>query len=346
MSIRPGVLRTAGSPGIRPFLVFDIDTGVVYYHMTDQQLTGVRPHRNMSSSSKWFLGILGVLLILALGFTFLIFSVVRPTGSAEVVTSGSGDKIGVVELKGEIVSAEETVRQVKMYREDRSIRAILLRIDSPGGGPVASQEMYEEVKKTRDSGKPVVVSMGSLAASGGYYVACGASKIVANRATLTGSIGVVSQILQLQDALAKVGIEVKTIKTGTLKDAGSSTRKMNDVDRKYFQELLDDVLKQFIAVVATERKLDPAAVRALADGRVFTGEQAVSLKLIDTLGTYEDAIKIAASIAGIRGEPALVKERKRRSFWDGVWGGVSDAAASLRQEIVDRPVISYKYTGQ
>lgn len=300
----------------------------------------------MSSSSKWFLGILGVLLLLALGFTFLIFSVVRPTGSAEVVTSGSGDKIGVVELKGEIVSAEETVRQVKMYREDRSIRAILLRIDSPGGGPVASQEMYEEVRKTRDSGKPVVVSMGSLAASGGYYVACGASKIVANRATLTGSIGVVSQILQLQDALAKLGIEVKTIKTGTLKDAGSSTRKMNDVDRKYFQELLDDVLKQFIAVVATERKLDPAAVRALADGRVFTGEQAVSLKLIDTLGTYEDAIKIAASIAGIRGEPALVKERKRRSFWDGVWGGVSDAAASLRQEIVDRPVISYKYTGQ
>jgi protease-4 len=314
--------------------------------MTNQQLTGVRPDRNMSSSSKWFLGILGVLLLLALGFTFLIFSVVRPTGSTEVVTSGSGDRIGVVELKGEIVSAEETVRQVKMYREDRSIRAILLRIDSPGGGPVASQEMYEEVKKTRDSGKPVVVSMGSLAASGGYYVACGASKIVANRATLTGSIGVVSQILQLQDALAKVGIEVKTIKTGTLKDAGSSTRKMNDVDRKYFEELLDDVLKQFIAVVATERKLDPAAVRALADGRVFTGEQAVSLKLIDTLGTYEDAIKIAASIAGIRGEPALVKERKRRSFWDGVWGGVSDAAASLRQEIVDRPVISYKYTGQ
>jgi protease-4 len=300
----------------------------------------------MSSSSKWFLGILGVLLLLALGFTFLVFSVVKTTGSAELVTSGSGDKIGLVELKGMIVSAEEIVRQVKMYREDRSIRAILLRIDSPGGGVVASQEMYEEVKKTRDAGKPVVVSMGSLAASGGYYVACGASKIVANRATLTGSIGVISEFLQLQDALAKLGIEVKTIKTGALKDAGSSTRKMTEVDRKYFQELMDDVLKQFIGVVATERKLDTATVRALADGRVFTGEQAVSLKLIDTLGTYEDAVTITARIAGIRGEPALVKERKRRSFWDGLLGDVGDAAASVRQELLDRPLLSYKYTGQ
>ena len=155
----------------------------------------------MSKSTRIFLVILSSLAVIAVGFTLLLYAVLRPAGGAETITSGSGEKVAVVELRGDIVSSDEVVRQLKQYRESRSIKSILLHIDSPGGGVVASQEIYEEVKRTRDSGKPVVVSMGSLAASGGYYVACGASRIMANRGTLTGSIGVISEFLQLQDAL-------------------------------------------------------------------------------------------------------------------------------------------------
>jgi protease-4 len=300
----------------------------------------------MSKSTRIFLVILGSLAVIAVGFTVLLYAVLRPAGGAETITSGSGEKIAVVELRGDIVSSDEVVRQLKQYRESRSIKSILLRIDSPGGGVVASQEIYEEVKRTRDSGKPVVVSMGSLAASGGYYVACGASRIMANRGTLTGSIGVISEFLQLQDALQKLGIEVKTVKSGSMKDAGSPTRKMTEADRQYFQHLIDDVHGQFIGVVANERHLDVDSVRGLADGRVFTGEQAVRLGLVDTLGTFEDAIRLAADIAGISGEPAIVKERKRRGFLESMLGDVTDAASAVKQELLNRPVLSYRYPGQ
>jgi protease-4 len=180
----------------------------------------------MSKSTKWFLVILGVLLLRCSlhhrhGFVH------RGTGEkTDTVTIGSGDKIALVELKGTITTSEEIVRQLKKWRDQSSIRAVLLRIDSPGGSVVPSQEMYEEVKKVRESGKPVVVSMGQLAASGGYYVACGASRLVANRGTLTGSIGVISEFLQLQELLGKVGVDVRTIKSGKLKDAGSQTRRI------------------------------------------------------------------------------------------------------------------------
>jgi protease-4 len=266
----------------------------------------------MSKSTKWFIAILIVLALLAGGFILVLFALIGSAGNEnETVVTGSGEKIAVVELQGLISSSDDVVGQLKKYRQQRSIKGIVLHINSPGGAVVPSQEMYEEVKKTRESGKPVVVSMGSLAASGGYYVACGASRLVANKATLTGSIGVISEFLQLHDALSKLGIDVKTIKSGSLKDAGSMTRPMSDADVKYFQTLMDDVHQQFISVVATERKLPQDSVVALADGRVFTGEEAVKLGLVDTIGTFEDAIHIAASLAGIKGEPAIVRERRR-----------------------------------
>lgn len=300
----------------------------------------------MSNSTKWFIGILVFLGLVVVGFTLVVFVIMgRSTSGTETVAGLSGDKIAVVELKGVIVASEEVVRQVKKYRDDDGIKAILLRIDSPGGGVVASQEIYEEVKKTRDGGKPVVVSMGSLAASGGYYVACGGSRLVANRGTLTGSIGVISEFLQLQDALSKLGIEVKTIKSGRLKDAGSPTRKMTDVDQQYFQELMDDVHQQFIEVVETERELDHLEAVALADGRVFTGEQALDIGLVDTLGTYEDAVAITAELAGISGTPTIVKERKRRSFLDAWLGDVGETVRDIRQEILGMPALSYRFTG-
>ncbi len=298
----------------------------------------------MSKSTKWFIAILVVLAVIAGGFVLLFFAFMSSAGSeSETVVSGSGEKIAVVELQGVISSSEDVVRQLKKYRDQHNIKAILLRIDSPGGAVVPSQEMYEEVKKTRDDGKPVVVSMGSLAASGGYYVACGGSRLVANRGTLTGSIGVISEFLQVHDALAKLGVDVKTIKAGKLKDAGSPTRPMNESDQAYFQSLMDDVHHQFISVVERERKLNAADVDSLADGRVFTGEQAVRLGLVDTLGTFEDAIHIAASMAGIKGEPAIVRERHRAGLFQSLFGDTEDAVKKIKQEIIDRPVLSFKF---
>ncbi|HMK38673.1 MAG TPA: signal peptide peptidase SppA, partial [Bacteroidota bacterium] len=268
-----------------------------------------------------------------------------PSERTETVTVGSGDRIAVIDLRGEITSSEEVVRQLKKYRGNGSVKAILLHIDSPGGGVVASQEMYEEVRKTRDGGKPVIVAMGSLAASGGYYVSCGATRLVANRGTLTGSIGVISEFLQVKDALAKLGISQKTIKAGKLKDAGSPTREMTDADRAYFQDLMDDVHRQFMDVVARERKMSPERVRELADGRVFTGEKAVELGLVDTLGTYEDAIRIAAGIAGISGEPSIVRERRRQVWWDTMFGEAGETLRDIKQELLDRPALSYRFAG-
>jgi protease-4 len=203
--------------------------------------------------------------------------------------------------------------------------------------------MYEEVRAVRDGGKPVIVSMGSLAASGGYYVAVGGSYLVANRGTLTGSVGVISEFLQVKDALDKLGIGVKTIKAGKLKDAGSPMRAMNEDDQKYFQALMDDVHRQFIDVVARERKMDVEKVRELADGRVFTGEQALQLGLVDTLGTFEDAVRIAAVKVGIKGEPAIVRERKRQMWYESFFGDAGETLKDLKQELIDRPVLSYRF---
>lgn len=298
----------------------------------------------MSKSTKWFLIILGILAAIAITFTAMVIYLVNESEERfETVTTGSGDKIAVIEIKGVITSSEDIVRQIKKYREQRSVTAILLRVDSPGGGVVASQEMYEEVRKTRDQGKPVVVSMGALAASGGYYVSCAANRIVANRGTLTGSIGVISEFYQLEELLGKVGVDVKTIKAGKLKDAGSPTRKMTDADQKYFQDLMDEVHVQFMNAVERERDLSHEHVVAIADGRVYTGERAVELGLVDTIGTYEDAIEITAQIAGIEGKPSIVRERKRSGLLDGLTSSVASELTSRAKELLERPVLSYRF---
>ena len=300
----------------------------------------------MSKSTKWFLGIFALLAVFGVGFALLFFSLIKSVGesSKEVVTIGRGDKLAVVELSGVITSSEDVVRQIKKYRDDKSIKGILLRVESPGGAVVPSQEMYEEVKKTRET-KPVVVSMGSLAASGGYYVSCGATRLVANRGTLTGSIGVIGEFLQLQEAMIKLGIGMKTIKSGKLKDAGSSTKKMSEEAEKYFQSLMDDVHEQFITVVERERRLKHSEAVEIADGRVFTGEQAVKMGLVDTLGTFEEAVKIAAELSGIDGEPSIVKEREKRSFFERMFGDVGESVKDLKQTILEKPILSYRFTG-
>ncbi|RPI02454.1 MAG: signal peptide peptidase SppA [Calditrichaeota bacterium] len=227
--------------------------------------------------------------------------------------SGGTDKVALVELNGVITSSRSIVRQFEQYRKDQSIKAIVFRIESPGGGIAASQEIYEHVRRTRDAGKPVIASMGSVAASGGYYVALGADSIMANPGTTTGSIGVIAEFPNLTKLLDKLGIQMTVIKSGPLKDTGSPYREVTDRDRQYLQEWINSGYDQFIQVVARERNQDINHVRKLADGRVYSGQQAYNLALIDTLGTFEDAIALAAAAAGIKGEPRIIRQERRKT---------------------------------
>lgn len=301
----------------------------------------------MNKSTKIFLIIFSILFVVGVGLTVLFVVALRTAGESEreTVMSGKGEKIALVEITGVIVSSDDAVRQIRKYREDKAIKGLLLRVDSPGGGVVPSQEIYEEVRKTRDAGKPVVVSMGSVAASGGYYIACGASRIVANRGSLTGSIGVVGQFVQFHEAMNKLGIEAKTIKSGKLKDAGSQTRPMSKDDEKYFQDLMDEVHRQFIEVVSRERKIEQQRMVDLADGRVFTGEHAVQLSLVDTIGTFEDAISIVAGLAGISDDPSVVREVRRKPLIERLLGEVGSSVSDLKNSILQWPVLSYRYVG-
>lgn len=300
----------------------------------------------MSKTVKWIIGIVAGVFVLLFGlFLITMLSWIFSGESSETreVTTTGGEKVAVVELKETILSSDEIVRQFKKYRENRSIRAIVFRVESPGGGVAASQEIYEEVKKTRDGGKPVVVSMGSVAASGGYYVSCGASKIVANPGTLTGSIGVIIQYLQFKDLMNKLGIGETTVKTGKFKDSGSPFRKMTEEEKRYFSVITGDVYNQFVDVVVNERKLPRKQVLKYADGRVFTGKQALQYGFVDTLGTMEDAIKIAATMGGIHGKPSIVKEVKRRTFFDRLVGDAASELTSVKQQFLQQPILQYRF---
>jgi protease-4 len=298
----------------------------------------------MTKTAKWVLGItLGVVFLSALFFLF-IFSLLLFPDSDDETLSTSGEKIAIIELNEPILSSKEIVRQFKKYRENKSVKAVLFRVDSPGGGVSASQEIYEEVRKTREE-KPVVVSMGSVAASGGYYVSCGASKIVANPGTLTGSIGVIFQFLHFNQLMEKIGVDASTFKTGKYKDIGSPFRPTTADEQKFFDQLLADVYHQFVDVIVTERKMEKAKVLKYADGRVFTGRQAHEYGFVDTLGTFEDALGIAADLAGIEGKPRTVQERKRRSFFQDFFGEAGAAVAELRNELLRQPILQYRYDG-
>lgn len=224
-------------------------------------------------------------------------------------------KVGLIRIEGPILDSKSAVDEIKEYTKDSSIKAIILRIDSPGGAVAPSQEIYSEVKKAVAK-KKVVVSMGSIAASGGYYIASPATRIVANPGTLTGSIGVIMEIPNIEGLLNKIGIKTEVIKSGKNKDIGSMFRGMKKEERELLQGLMDNVHEQFIRAVAEGRKKKVEDVRKIADGRVFTGEQALSYGLVDELGTLEDTIKVAAKLAGITEEPEVVSKKDKFSFLD------------------------------
>ncbi len=226
-----------------------------------------------------------------------------------------GSKVALVRLEGPITGSKNIIDEIKEYAKDRSIKAIVLRIDSPGGAVAPSQEIYEEVRKTAAK-KKVVVSMGSIAASGGYYIASAATRIIADPGTLTGSIGVIMELPNVEGLMSKIGLKTEIIKSGKNKDMGTPFRTMKPEERKILQDVMDNVHEQFIRAVAKGRKMKIEDVRKIADGRIFTGEQAMANGLVDQLGTLDDAIRTAAKLAGISGEPQVVEEKTKFSVFD------------------------------
>lgn len=252
----------------------------------------------------------------------------------------SGDRIAVIRVEGVIMDSQVTVGELKRFSENPSVKAIVLRIDSPGGGVVPSQEIYDAVRQVRSkTSKTVIASMGNVAASGGYYIAAATDRIVANPGTLTGSIGVIMETANVEGLLQKIGIEGVVIKSGKFKDVGSPLRKMSEEERGLMQAVMDDVHKQFIEAVAEGRAMELAEAQALADGRIFTGRQAKEAKLVDELGNLDDAIQIAADAVGIEGEPKVVEPRRRFSVRDLL----ESQFAGLFPKLDFHPGVSMKY---
>ena len=227
-----------------------------------------------------------------------------------------GPRVAIVELEGMIAEVDDLVREVKAHRENPQVKAVVIRINSPGGVVGPTQELHQALVRVREAGKPVVASLSSVAASGGYYTAVAADRIFANPGTLTGSIGVVMQMANVQDLFKKVGVDYVVVKAGQYKDLGNFARSMTPEERRVLQALLDDVHGQFIDAVAQGRKLDRAEVVKFADGRVFSGVQAKDLKMIDALGSLEDAVNEAAKLAGLAIPPAVIRPSKRFSVFD------------------------------
>jgi protease-4 len=262
----------------------------------------------------------GTILLVA-AIVFILFIVVILLAAIALSGGGGwgglgGDRIAVIYIEGEIFDSKTTVEQLKMYADDSRVRAILIRIDSPGGGVAASQEIHDQVRWLREKkAKTVVVSMGSVAASGGYYIACAADHIIANRGTVTGSIGVIAEWVNYGNLLKWAQMQTEVIKSGELKDAGSPTRSLSAKEREYLQGIIDQMFRQFVEAVAAGRAdkgLTRERLLQLADGRVYTGEEAHKEKLIDDLGSFEAAIKKTAEMVGIHGEPQIVTPPKPR----------------------------------
>lgn len=254
-----------------------------------------------------------------------------------------GDKIAVVELKGVILDPEQVVKDLKKFGEDDSVKAVILHINTPGGGAAASQEIYEAVKRVRDEKKKrVVASIETVGASGGYYVAMGANKIYANPAAIVGSIGVIAQWVNYGELLRWAKLKDVTMKAGELKDTGSPTREMTPEERKYLQGLIDDMHAQFIAAVAEGRKMKVEEITPLASGRVWTGLQAKPLKLVDEVGDFQKAVEDTAKDVGIKGEPQLVRaQRERRTLLDLMFEDLSDVIPSRAKLLEQNPGFYY-----
>lgn len=235
-------------------------------------------------------------------------------GDVQVLSLVGGTSVGVLQIEGAIESSKETVQSLKLFGESKNIKAVVVRIDSPGGGVAPTQEIYDAIGKLKTK-KTVIASMGGMAASGGYYIATACDQVVANPGTLTGSIGVIMELGNIEELMRKVGLKEYSIKSGPHKDIGSPFRPLSPEGRAILQSLVDNVHAQFVSAVAKGRKMPEDKVRELADGRVYSGEQAKQLGLIDVLGNMEDAVDLAAKRAGIEGTPEIIYARRQEKSW-------------------------------
>lgn len=253
--------------------------------------------------------ILLVGLVFTMGLMAILLFVSHERGRTLVFRAR--ESVAIIEVEGPIFDIEEPLSQLKDYSENTSVKALVVRVNSPGGAVAPSQELYRELSKIKEKGKKVVVSMGSLAASGAYYLSCAADEIYANPGTITGSIGVIAEFPNIQGLMDKVGIRFETIKTGKYKDTGSMFRPMEPEEEQLLQEMLMDVYDQFVEAVAQSRNMPTEQVRKYADGRVFSGRQALEYGFVDALGAQSDAVRRAADLAGIEGEPRILKKTRR-----------------------------------
>lgn len=257
-----------------------------------------------------------LMVIIILGVVALILGAVMTAIIGTFSPSSDlkfSDKIGVIPIIGSIEDSTIVLSQLVKFRKDKRIRAIVLRIDSPGGGVGASQEIYREIRKTIRT-KKVITSMGGVAASGGYYIASAGTKIVANPGTITGSIGVIMQFYQIQELAKKIGIQMEVIKSGEFKDVGSPHRELSEKDRELINQFISEIQEQFVSAVAKGRSLPREKVEEIADGRILTGAKAKELGLVDRLGNFEDAIDLAKELAGIKGDVDLVYPKRPSEF--------------------------------
>ena len=274
---------------------------------------------------------LGIFLIISVGVILLMF------GDPQMMP---GDKVAVVEIAGPIYSSQGVIEQLHRCRDDGSIKAIVLRVSSPGGVVASVQEIYRELTRSE---KKVIVSMGSTAASGGYYIACAADRIFANPGTLTGSIGVIMQFRKIDKLMEKVGVKQEVVKSGRYKDAGSMYRELTPEEKELFQETIDDVYEQFLDVILENRQhaeLTREQLKEIADGRVMSGRQALEKKLVDELGDLSDAIEYAGKLGGIEGRPRVIRMRVKRPFLERLMRGT--LGSKLDQVIHDQAVLRYE----
>jgi protease-4 len=283
------------------------------------------PDTGRSRTLLWIVIGGGAFFLFVLAVFTLVYLTLR-TNEESTAFRGFGNKIGVVDLEGVIISPKIVVDQLKKFADDDSIKAIILHVNSPGGGVAASEEIYREVKRIRDDKKKrIVASIESVGASGAYYVSSATNKIYADKGSIVGSIGVIAEWVNYGELLHWAKLKDVTMKAGEFKDTGSPTRDMTPAEKEYLQSLIDNMHGQFIQAVADGRKTKFEDVKAIANGKVWTGEQALSMKLIDQVADFQAAVDDTAKAVGIKGEPVLVRpERDRKTVLDVLFGDVSE----------------------
>jgi protease IV len=298
-------------------------------------------HSSEHRSRTWLWVLIGggAFFLFVLAVFSLVYLTLHAGGGESASFSGFGDRIGVVDLDSVILSPQPVVDELKKFGDDSSIKAIILHVNSPGGGVAASEEIYREVKRVKEEKKKkVVVSIETVGASGAYYVASGASKVYADQGSIVGSIGVIAEWVNYGDLLKWAKLKNVVLKTGEFKDTGNPARDLTPAEQEYMQSLIDNMFGQFVQAVADGRKMKVEDVKAIANGKVWTGQEALSMKLIDSVGDFQAVVKDTARSVGISGEPTIVHpEKDRKTLLDLMTGDISqylpDATKMLEQHV-------------